>query len=956
MAAPAPAPDLAEAVAAMELMAIDPVRAAEMIRVMKRRAALSAALYAALERDAMKPTPLAAWRDAAAWLPRARPAKPLFNRLLAAGAPRAEAPAGAVAKPPLPTPAYPTFSFAGLPLADLELRLISASLKASLTIPVYRAQLLSLDLSHCGIGVEGAETLARGLAGNAGLQRLNLRGNPLTCDGCELILRGLLANFRWLTPEGAGGCEYDRFGRPVQAGRAVPHEDSAAAILDGSVREDDFDGRGCTEDALKLRTLIRLKAELQAEAKRRGGYMKALQGMPEDKDLVDAEREARAPAAWVLPRDTAFRSGVAWALGDAPPTTKQAQDRMAALEVEGLEGEAASGAVLGGQALKEILWAKSVAAKKEAKGIQKLRKMAKKAAGGGGEGGAGEKKGKGRRRSRAGPRYHSPTRLSRVDQLASAEAVSLAQKDAQRARMARELGLGRHANTVKVEEGDVINGRIIWLGDKRISERQLVDYARRWKVPRQAVVGYRLELPVEVSGVSSAVLAARRARDARNRKERTNVDAEVALDRDSDEEVEAAEEAAEAKIAGLAALAETAARVGEGAGAVLAALQAAQEAHAVDNETPSATDTSSGAESVTDAAQRQPFASLELLRGVDDVFATQRAAAFAGLGHGPSATGPPGFAASLTMDRSVGGYRESGEDMIPFLKRIISRQPLASKDAMLERMKKLGLLGAPGKVGAVMGLGGGRRGGEDGESKGSKWEEGEEGEEGSQEESEEEGGEEAEEAAGKGTGKKSAAVDKGEGRVAGAGEGEGAVTAAPSQDGCSGGGGGGEPASAPPEADAFDVNALLERAQAERQSAEAEEAEEERAVAVRRGGGLAGAARPPPSARPPASSVLGAGAGVGGGTGKGAGLDKGYDAEREEEEGEAEDGQPGGATATASASATTRSLTGSGAPALSTDPARLLPTARRPAASDSGSVCSDATGASSQQALSKLER
>ena len=226
-------------------------------------------IEAELKRAHARPTPLAAWRDAAASIPQKRPARPIFNRLLAL-----KPVLGAL--PPFfdPSRARPepteSVSFAGCELSTIELKVISTALRASLTLPVFRTPLRELDLSHCGIDARGAAILAKGLVGNVGLERLNLKDNPLCAPGVALILRSLLASTRWLNDK----TQWDRFGRPVRPGKRVPDSLKQEGVLDPVAvalasgnpfaepgedlrAEDDLDPRGAVADVIAQRKCAR---------------------------------------------------------------------------------------------------------------------------------------------------------------------------------------------------------------------------------------------------------------------------------------------------------------------------------------------------------------------------------------------------------------------------------------------------------------------------------------------------------------------------------------------------------------------------------------------------------------------------------------------------------------------------------------------------------------------------
>jgi hypothetical protein len=173
------------------------------------------------ELNPVKTTPLQAWRQACDDVAFNRPVKPALARLRLA---RTDA-------------RFPSFSYAGLEMSEFELRIVSNSLKMALVGPVYRCPLRELDLRNCGIDYSRAWWLAKGLAGNATLESLNLRGNPLCSEGVEVLLKGLTASFALLQdypPE-----EEEELGQ----GQAVPEDKAgtdAAIALVGAIAFDKF--------------------------------------------------------------------------------------------------------------------------------------------------------------------------------------------------------------------------------------------------------------------------------------------------------------------------------------------------------------------------------------------------------------------------------------------------------------------------------------------------------------------------------------------------------------------------------------------------------------------------------------------------------------------------------------------------------------------------------------------
>lgn len=134
--------------------------------------------------------------------------------------------------------AFPHFSCSGLSLSTQEVRLISNAIKTALCLPVFKSPLIELDLSHCNINLERAEYLAKGIAGNQTIEVLNLRGNPLTAAGVELIARAILVSYRWIQDDSV---QYDRFGRAFPKTMEIVTQDSPLAITKGLIptREED---------------------------------------------------------------------------------------------------------------------------------------------------------------------------------------------------------------------------------------------------------------------------------------------------------------------------------------------------------------------------------------------------------------------------------------------------------------------------------------------------------------------------------------------------------------------------------------------------------------------------------------------------------------------------------------------------------------------------------------------
>ena len=177
---------------------------------------------------AFRPTPLLAWRQAADDVAFDRPVKPLLARLRAARSAK-EAGAGA-------------FSFANAALSGFEARVVANSLRRAICASVYRCALHTLDLRNCGIDARAARVLGRGLAGNASIQRLTVRNNPLTADGVEYIVRGLVDSYRLLGSRD----DFDAWGRRVES-RGVGVEGGVESA--GKGREDSKDTRDIRESA-----------------------------------------------------------------------------------------------------------------------------------------------------------------------------------------------------------------------------------------------------------------------------------------------------------------------------------------------------------------------------------------------------------------------------------------------------------------------------------------------------------------------------------------------------------------------------------------------------------------------------------------------------------------------------------------------------------------------------------
>jgi hypothetical protein len=161
-----------------------------------------------------RPTPLQAWRQAADDVAYNRPVKPLLVRLRNA---RADSD-------------FSRFSFADTQLSEYEVRIVANALRKAICAPVFRRPLRELDLRGCDIDVAKAAHLGRGLAGNVSIERLTLRNNPLTADGVELIVRGIVESMRLVGDEQ----EYDAWGRRMRAAGGASGSEAGSRVTGGA--------------------------------------------------------------------------------------------------------------------------------------------------------------------------------------------------------------------------------------------------------------------------------------------------------------------------------------------------------------------------------------------------------------------------------------------------------------------------------------------------------------------------------------------------------------------------------------------------------------------------------------------------------------------------------------------------------------------------------------------------
>ena len=184
------------------------------------------------------PTPLQAWRQAADDVAFNRPVKEKLVKL------RSSQSASALGNG--------VFSYGNLHLSEFEVRIISNSLRRAISLSVYRAPLIDLDLTRCDIDVKKAGFLGKGLAGNTTIERLTLRCNDLTADGAELIIRGILESFALINSSD----EYDEWGRRLDRYRGGREGTVLGGRKrEGYRREDGQSVEASSEDARRQRDL-----------------------------------------------------------------------------------------------------------------------------------------------------------------------------------------------------------------------------------------------------------------------------------------------------------------------------------------------------------------------------------------------------------------------------------------------------------------------------------------------------------------------------------------------------------------------------------------------------------------------------------------------------------------------------------------------------------------------------
>ena len=357
---------------------------------------------------------------------------------------------------------------------------------------------------------------------------------------------------------------------------------------------------------------------------KRGGFAEPFADAPKDFDFEDFERKARRGAFFIgekVSAETAAPPAFDRILVRGEQMSAKARARVLNVNLSGVDGVAGSGMAIGGDAIKELLFAKSAAAtrrnaltnnKLSAKQVYEASRNSKK----GGDTGImgalvrefGEK-----------VRRDAYTGFINIWKYKMRRLVdSTVELDRKRWAMFRALELGRTAFSVRVEEGNLIDGKTIFLGGRGITERRLLEIQVKLGATRQQVIGYSYRLPASVGGAAAADHE-KREKD-RRRKMVRGLDAS-----DSDTPDEDASKNMLAVLMARAGGADDVAKVEEARRHEMAMLAAAE----FNQSSSSATDTSSGAESVTLAGMRQPFALLASLYGTADKLPSKGVGIFA---------------------------------------------------------------------------------------------------------------------------------------------------------------------------------------------------------------------------------------------------------------------------------------------------------------------------------------
>lgn len=263
--------------------------------------------------DKYNPTPLQAWRQAVDDVRLERPVKRALGKLRMAGE----------------DDTFPDFSYAGTQLSEFEVRIVANSLKQALVVPVYRCALRALDLGNCDIDFGRAWWLAKGLAGNATLESLNLRGNPLCSEGLEAVMHGLLAGLRLLPdfpPDVDDNKPFDDMmaskGQPSK--RSGRHGDRTSEVRPGQTIAFDAFGRPV------LLTALSTGGAAAPGGGSRGGSRQRAQAAPVPVDplVLDRARQAAVSPYITTRAKGSVQAGAAistpqTAGGTKPPSTAQ---------------------------------------------------------------------------------------------------------------------------------------------------------------------------------------------------------------------------------------------------------------------------------------------------------------------------------------------------------------------------------------------------------------------------------------------------------------------------------------------------------------------------------------------------------------------------------------------------------------------------------------------------------
>lgn len=344
---------------------------------------------------------------------------------------------------------------------------------------------------------------------------------------------------------------------------------------------------------------------------KRGGFAEPFADAPKDFDFEDPERKARRGAFFVGEKysdEAVAPPSFSRILVRGEAMNAKATARVLNVDLAGVDGVAGSGMVVGRDAIKELLFAKSAAATRRnplkssanlsAKQVYDASRSSRK----GGDTGVMRSLVREFGEQVRLDAYYGFVNIWKYKMKRLVD--STIEMDRRRWAMFRALELGRTAFSVRVEDGNLIDGKTIFLGGRAITERRLLEIQVKLGATRQQVIGYSYRLPASVGGAAAADHE-KREKD-RRRKMVRGLDAS-----DSDTPDEDASKNMLAVLMARAGGAEDVARVEEARRHDMAMLAAAE----FNQSSSSATDTSSGAESVTLAGMRQPFALLATLYG-----------------------------------------------------------------------------------------------------------------------------------------------------------------------------------------------------------------------------------------------------------------------------------------------------------------------------------------------------